>query len=389
MLHRPVKILVNAIPLTRIHTGISRYINCLYASIDQMNDQEISIWYFDGHRLSINIPTGPENNQFWDRWVNWFWKLPVPVALLFRLILHYKQELMLNKIISGFDLYHETSFFPFSVPNNIKVVFTIHDLSIYRFPEYHPRERVLYSKLFLQRKCKRVSRFLTVSKFTQEESIKVLGISRNQITVTPLAHDANVFYPRLNLNHPLFINGKKLPDRYFLFVGSGDPRKNMEIIPAALERAGLSIPLVTVGWSGWIEAKCMSNVMHLGYLTDMDLAKVYNQAIALVFPSMYEGFGLPILEAMACGCPVISTRNASIPEVAGDSALFMEKPQDIYELAILLRTLAYDQNLNESLRKKGLAHAARFSWEATASATLKAFHQALASRFLPKEDIVS
>jgi alpha-1,3-rhamnosyl/mannosyltransferase len=316
----------------------------------------------------------------WARAVDWFWKLPVPLALLVRLAIHLKRELMFRRAVSGMDLYHEAGFFPFSVPSNVKVVFTLHDLSLFRFPQHHPRERVLYARLFLQRRCRRVNRFLTVSRFTREEAIRVLGISRNQITVTHLAHDATVFYPRSDLDRPLILNGKKLPERYFLFVGSGDPRKNLDVIPAALEKTGLSIPLVTVGWSGWLETKQGDNILQLGYVSDADLARVYSRAIALVFPSEYEGFGLPILEAMACGCPVITTRNASIPEVAADAALFMDHPLDVSGLARMLSRLAQDQILAESLRQKGLAQSARFSWAATASASWEALQQVLANR---------
>lgn len=115
-------------------------------------------------------------------------------------------------------------------------------------------------------------------------------------------------------------------------------------------------------------------------MSDADLARVYSRAIALVFPSVYEGFGLPILEAMACGCPVIANRNARIPEVAADAAFFMDHPLDVSRLARMLSRLAQDQILAESLRQKGLAQSARFSWEATASATWVAFQQVLANR---------
>ena len=100
----------------------------------------------------------------------------------------------------------------------------------------------------------------------------------------------------------------------------------MKVIPDALDLAGLHVPLVVAGWSGWAEKDVAKKVLFLGYVEDDALARLYSGALALIFPSRYEGFGLPILEAMACGCPVITTREASMPEVAGEAALYMKHP---------------------------------------------------------------
>lgn len=377
-MRRPVKIIVNAIPLTNIHTGISRYLACLYSGIGEIAGRQAEIWYFDGQRISRIPPEGPANQEIWTKCVDWFWQLPVPVALLLRLAIHYKRELSFIRAASGMDIYHEAGFFPFSVPQGVKTVFTIHDLSIFRLPQHHPRERVLYFRLFLRRRCRWVNRFLAVSHFTCKEMGEVLGIFDDQVTVTPLAHDRRFFYSREHLPHSRVLHGRTLPERYFLFVGSGDPRKNMDVIPAALKMAQLDIPLVVAGWSGWSGSENTHSILHFGYLPDDELAMLYSHATAMVFPSAYEGFGLPVLEAMACGCPVITTREASIPEVAGQAALFMDSPRDIPVLADLLRQVADNPGLQDALRQRGLVQASRFSWSATADATWNTFQQVLA-----------
>ncbi|WP_243543959.1 glycosyltransferase [Pseudodesulfovibrio tunisiensis] len=115
----------------------------------------------------------------------------------------------------------------------------------------------------------------------------------------------------------------------------------------------------------------------MGYLSDAELVGVYSGALALVFPSKYEGFGLPVAEAQACGCPVIATRCASLPEVGGDAALYQENPGEIEELASLLRRVAEDPGLRASMVEKGHARASLFSWEKTARLTLAAFVRTL------------
>lgn len=205
-----------------------------------------------------------------------------------------------------------------------------------------------------------------------------LGIEANRIRVVPLAHDSSIFHP---IDRNVVDTIRKcyaLGENFFIAVGSGDPRKNMGIIPLALQAARLNIPLVVVGWSGWTQKRtCQCRVIPLGYVPNEDLAGLYSGATALIYPSLYEGFGLPILEAMACGCPVICSRAASIPEVAGDAAVYLDDPKDWEGLGKLLQQVASDKPLRERLSHKGLARAALFSWEKTARQTLNVFEKIL------------
>ncbi|MCF8129637.1 MAG: glycosyltransferase family 4 protein [Deltaproteobacteria bacterium] len=375
-----MKILVNAFPMVNVNTGIGRYLRFLYRALEEHYGDRIEIGYFDGKRVLATMPSGPENLTRWSRLVSLFWKLPSYPALAVRLVFHFNQERHFRKAARAFDLYHEAAFFPFAAPAHVKTVFTVHDLSLIRFPEHHPRERVMYSKLFFRRRCQRVSKFLNVSAFIQKEMAVYLGIDPKRTAVTYEGYDPAVFYPRPKPEIEDCLNRHGLPHQYFLFVGSGDPRKNMAIIPEALDRSGLEIPLVVAGWSGWAEKTAKKRARFLGYVDDHDLARLYTGALALIFPSRYEGFGLPILEAMACGCPVVTTREASMPEVAGDAALYMKNPDDAKGLAHILKELAENPLHRKEWAEKGLAQARRFSWESTAKSTLEAFAQTLYGR---------
>jgi glycosyltransferase involved in cell wall biosynthesis len=372
-----IKILVNAIPLNNIGTGIGRYLKCLYTELEKFYGDRLEIRYFDGANVSSTMPRGPENQARWSKGVDLFWKLPAYPALLLRLGIHYKREMIFYRLAKDFDIYHEAGFFPFAVPPRVKTVFTLHDLSVILFPEHHPLERVFYYRLFFRKRCKKVDHFLTVSRFTQTEMERLLDIESKNISVTHLAHDPKLFYPKPEKEVNRFLVGKGLPERYFLFVGSGDPRKNMDIIPKALEKAGLCEPLVVSGWSGWSDRMSWNNVIPLGYISDEDLACLYSGALALILPSSYEGFGLPLLEAMACGCPVVAAKEASLPEVAKDAALYIKSPRDIESLAGILEHLASTPDVRRKLIKKGLKRAREFSWSHTARSTFQAFERVL------------
>ena len=326
------------------------------------------------------MPSGPENLTRWSRLVSLFWRLPAYPALLARLLFHYSQEWNFRRYVKDYDIYHEAGFFPFLSPSHVRVIFTIHDLSVFRFPQYHPRERVLYCQIFLSRRCQNVSQFLTVSDFSKGEMKKFLNIPNEKTSVTHEGFDALAFYPRSVEAVDGFLSERALPEKYFIFVGSGDPRKNIGIIPEALDRAGIDVPLVVAGWSGWAGKNVRENVLFLGYVEDDALACLYSGAMALIFPSRYEGFGLPILEAMACGCPVVTTREASMPEVAGDAALYMKDPDDAEGLAAMLKELSASPVIRRQWAEKGLAQARRFSWRNTAETTFRAFEQTFRGR---------
>ncbi len=370
---KPV-ILVNAIPMVRVSTGIGRYIRALYTQMERLYGHEADFLYFDGRHAAPTMPKAtPAKTVGWAKWVDLLWKLPWPLALLVRLTMHARRELAFRRCARHADLYHETAFFPFARPAGLPTVFTIHDLSLLRFPEHHPTERVKFFNRFFLRRLKLADRFLAVSEFTRREMWARLRIPESDVTVTPLAHDAAVFRPQDPEAVAETLKTLGLPERYFLFVGSGDPRKNAGVIPKALAKSGLDIPLVSVGWSGWGDAHTATTegatIIPLGYVDDATLAQLYAGCLAMIYPSLYEGFGLPVIEALACGAPVVAARRASLPEAGGPVALYLETPEDPAELAIYLKRLAEAPAQRATLAAEGVKWAHHYDWTKTARAT--------------------
>ncbi len=369
-----LRVVVNAIPMVNVSTGIGRYIRSLYTALEQEHGDELEIGYFDGHCARATIPAPSGDISGWARMVKLLWKLPPAVACGVRVFMHLRRERRFSRLAGGFDVYHETSFFPFAASPALPVVFTIHDLSLLLHGDWHPRERVLFHRLFFRRRQRNVRHYLSVSEFTKSEMLAHLPLTSAQVTVTHLAYAGEVFHEQPAAELARVRQKHGLPERFFLFVGSGDPRKNAAIIPRALATSGLDLPLVSVGWSGWAAGDENSRLLRpLGYVNDADLAGIYGNALALVYPSVYEGFGLPVLEAMACGCPVVTTRCASLPEVAGEAALFMDDPTSATGLADLLVRLAADTELRARHRQLGLERVKHFSWSTTAKKTLNVF----------------
>jgi glycosyltransferase involved in cell wall biosynthesis len=371
-------LIVNAIPLRNIGTGIARYLKCLYPRLETLYRERLEFRYFDGKSVLSSLPTGPSDLDRWCSTTELFWRLPPLTALLLRMVIQFQRELAFRRATRNIDLYHEPGFFPFLSSSRYKTVFTIYDLSFIEVPHFHPPERVLFSRLLFRKRCCKVDHFLTISEFTKKAVETLLGPLNNCITVTPLAHDPTIFYRRTSMEVKAMRESYRLPEKYFLFVGVGDPRKNLRVILEALSHSGLRIPLAAVGWRGWSRLDHLGDrLLFLGYASDDVLADLYSGALALVFPSLYEGFGLPILEAMACGCPVICSRSSSLPEVAGDAAMYLEDPYDSLALASLLKALADSPALYGELSQEGRDQASHFSWEATARRTFDVFDSLL------------
>jgi alpha-1,3-rhamnosyl/mannosyltransferase len=282
----------------------------------------------------------------------------------------------------GIDLYHETAFTPARV-TAVPTVFSMYDLSLMHYRETHPADRVRLFDYFIRTRLKYARHVLTISQFIRQEIMDTFNLPGFRVSSVPLAPDPQ-FYPRAAQITARVRAYYHLPEQYLLCVGSLEPRKNIALIIDALAVAGNDIPLVLTGWSGWgdkawmekIDAAGLKNrVFFTGHVPDPDLSAIYTGAAALVYPSFYEGFGLPVLEAMACGCPVICSHAASLPEAAGDAALFID-PFDADSLAHAIDTLVPDKSLRQRMTTAGLARAAQFTWEKTACQTLEIFRRA-------------
>jgi glycosyltransferase involved in cell wall biosynthesis len=241
-------------------------------------------------------------------------------------------------------------------------VVTVHDVAVFRHPEAFPRWTRAYSRRVVPRVLRAATRILAVSEFTASELVDVLGVPRAKIAVTPNAVD-DVFSP----------DGPRAEGDYALAVGTLEPRKNLAAAIAAAARAGVELRVVGArGWGG-VEAQG-ERVRWLGELPDAELAAQYRGAQCLVYPSLYEGFGIPVLEAMACGTPVVTSKGGATEEVAGNAAVLVD-PLDSESIAAGIREATGDR---DALRVRGLARARAFSWDETARRTLRAYEEAAA-----------
>jgi O-antigen biosynthesis alpha-1,2-mannosyltransferase len=253
----------------------------------------------------------------------------------------------LPRAARGLDVLHCTTF---RGPLRSRVPFTVtlHDLALVRRPELFPPWHRLSGRAGMRRVARAAGRVLAVSEFTKREALELLGLPEERVTVIGNAVD-RVFSP----------DGRRIEGDYLLAVGTLEPRKNLPRIVAAARRAGLQLHVAgSQGWGG------VETPGWVGEVSDAELAALYRGARALVFPSLYEGFGIPVLEAMACGTPVVTSRGGATEEVAGGAAVLVD-PLDVDSIAAGLQEAA---ERRDELQALGLARSRAYSWDAVADA---------------------
>lgn len=273
----------------------------------------------------------------------------------------------------------------FSIPlfTSCKVMMVFHGSEWYVYPEFYSKLDILYNRIFLPLYCKKASAISSVSQVTVKDMIEFTGVDPDKMFVVHSAIGTQ-FKP-INDQTILASCKKKynLPDRYILFVGNIYPGKNYSNIVKALKliktKTGSSIKLVSVGTLRWDYDKDFQEVKTLGLTDDIqftgwveqdDLPAIYSLADVFLFPSLYEGFGIPIVEAMACGCPVVTSNTGACPEVAGSAAKLVD-PKDVNDIADGVIDILTNNILRKKLIAQGLVEAKRFSWDKAARETLK------------------
>lgn len=287
---------------------------------------------------------------------------------------------------AGVDLLHSpVNVAPLAA--GVPSVLTIHDLSFLRYPRTFSAAQRRYQAALTGLSARRARLVLTDSEHTRRDVMALWRVAPGRVrTVYPGVTE--VFRPQPAGRVAAFRARQGLPARYFLHVGTLQPRKNLERLIDAFalfkRRSGLPHALVLVGGKGWLYEGLLARArgadvegsVHIGgYAAAADLPLWYAAAEALVFPSLYEGFGFPLVEAMACGTPVLSSTASCLPEVAGEAGLLFD-PFDRAAMAAAMGQVAGDADLREELRRHGLARAARFTWAATARAVLAAYADA-------------
>jgi glycosyltransferase involved in cell wall biosynthesis len=282
------------------------------------------------------------------------------------------------------DVVHFTNYLA-PVLSDVPYVVSIHDMTLSLIPQHHTFKKRLLTSTLVPTVARRARLVLAPSEATRRDVVRLLRIPPERTRVIPYAPSPR-FAPAAGGPDALEARHRVRPP-YFLYVGTLEPRKNMAAALRAFARVAADIPehrFVLVGQRGWncedvfAEASrptLKDRVTFLDYVPEDDLPLLYTHATALVYPSLYEGFGFPVVEAMACGAPVLTSRSSSLAEI-GEGAALLVDPRDETEMAEGLRTLATRAELREDLRRRGRARAAEFSWERTARETMAAYREA-------------
>lgn len=377
------RIAIDYTPAVEQRGGIGRYVRELTGALAEL-DRTYAYRLFVSGLAAGALPPAPAANFAWrptaiaPRWLARIWqraRLPLPVEL----------------ITGQVELFHATDFvLPFTMPAT-RTLLTVHDLSFVRVPEAASPPLKAYLDAVVPRSVARADHILADSIATKDDLVDVYKTPADKVTVLYSGVDNR--FQRVSDRRMLESMRRKygLADaRYVLSVGTVQPRKNYSRVIRALARvraAGLDLHYAIAGGQGWLEDEMqitiartgMADYVHLlGHVADDDLPALYSDARMLLTPSLYEGFGLPVLEAMACGAPVITSNISSLPEVAGDAALLVD-PSDVEEISAAMQAVETDASMREQLVQKGYRQAAAFTWQRSAAQLLSVYKRLLES----------
>lgn len=293
-------------------------------------------------------------------------------------IANYTPLPVLDAFARGADLFH-ASVLVHRPPSRVRLTATIHDLTTFLMPELHPAANLRAERSFAEL-VRRAHGLIAVSESTRNDAVRVLGLPPEKIAVihsgvadaffecTP--GDAGAVRARYGLHRP-----------FVLFVGTIEPRKNLDLLldafaalPAGLREEFEMVVAGPVGWQAGRTVEHLRAVRYLGYIPEADLAPLTAAASVFAYPSLYEGFGFPVAQAMAAGVPVVTSNVSSLPEIAGDAALLVD-PRSLAELTAALERLLASAELRRRLAASGRARAARFRWSECATQSLDFFRQ--------------
>jgi glycosyltransferase involved in cell wall biosynthesis len=351
------RVLINVTPLHTGQAGVARYVRGLIRGLKTMAD-EVSVFELGWPVRNFDKPQ--PMRAMVTAWRDFVWKTTVPRWTCARL----RPEVV-----------HDTASWGLGPLEGVGRVATVHDAAVLRHPErFRPWQR--RSALAALTAAKSCDRIIAISRFTADEIIALAGFDPKKIEVV---HNGCDFGADAVEAAP---EASGLPERFFLFVGSLEPGKNLSLLKQTYELAasqGVRLPdLVVVGarWEGVPgEGAPPPGWHYLGHLPDAELVWLYRRAVSLVFPSKYEGFGLPVVEAMILGCPVLCSPVASLREVGGDVAVYAELTPESYFRQMV--ELNRDEAARIQLAERGIGQAGRFSWTRCASETVQVYADAV------------
>ncbi len=313
-------------------------------------------------------------------------RLPVhkPLARIF-----WEQTVFaLNLLQKNYSLLHSLAYVS-PLLNRTRTIVTLYDLSFYLYPEYFRPFHRLYLRWGTRFSARRAERLITISESAKRDAVRLLKLEPDKIDVAVPGVDELFSRPISPEAIAQFRRLKKLPDHFVLFLGTREPRKNIPSLIRAFAklqgRTRVAYKLVLAGGRGWMDEEIprvlqatdmTDHVLFPGFVPHEDLPLWYHAADAFVYPSQYEGFGMPALEALASGTPVITSNVSSLPEAVGDAALLID-PQSPEQIADALVRILNDTDLRLELRARGLERARQFTWARTAQVTARSYRRAL------------
>ncbi|MGB3903440.1 MAG: glycosyltransferase family 1 protein [Anaerolineae bacterium] len=374
-----MRICVNASPAVHHIAGLGRYTQELMAAllaIDSENDY-VAFYNRPGEaqvdppldrisHLTTNLATKP-------------WRMTALIGHLARI----PQDRLFPEV----DLFHATDHL---LPRlaRVRSVFTLHDLVFRFYPETHKLLNRWFLTLMMPRFLEAADAVIAVSEWTKKDAIELYGLDEDKVSV--IYEGVNPRFRPASAERISALRHKYgILEKFILSVGTIEPRKNLTSLLEAyhsVRNGRRDLKLVIVGKKGWLyegffrrlrELGLENEVIFPGFVPDEDLPSLYSAADLFVFPSLYEGFGLPVLEAMACGAPVVTSNTSSLPEVAGEAALLID-PRSLQALARAMRDVLGNKTLRDDLRARGPKHAAKFTWETAAHGTLAIYRSLLA-----------
>jgi len=285
------------------------------------------------------------------------------------------------------DLLHSLHYtMPLAYPG--RTVVTFHDMTFFLFPHHHTLPKRYFFRFFIRASSRQAVALIADSESTRQDAIRLVGVSPGKIFTVQLGVTQEFRPMRDNTILQQARQKYHLPEHYLLYVGMIEPRKNLPTLLQAYAAVADQMPdhrLVVVGPKGWMvenilqqagQLNISDKVYFTGYVEQVDLPLIYNMADVFIYPSVYEGFGLPVLEAMACGTPVITSNVSSMPEIIGDAGVLVT-PNDSQALARSLLELINDPMERQRLSIRGLERAAAFTWKRTAEKTIAVYRHIL------------
>lgn len=354
--------------------GIGRYVASLARALPDLltEDEQLVVLHRSGQGALADLRPAPDSGV----------RLVESGASPFSLRQQWTVPAALRS--AGAEVYH-SAYYVMAYRSGLPTVLTMYDLIPLLFPQYTSARARLLFRWMAGAALRSAARVIAISGATRDDVLATYRVAPEKVAVVPLAADP-VFCPQPSAAVRTAAEGYGLPGEYVLYLGSNKPHKNLVGLIRAWSRIQpTALPLVIAGaWDDRYpesrqEADALGmgdQVRFLGPVPDSDLPALYSGASLFVFPSEYEGFGLPVLEAMACGTPVVCSNESSLPEVAGEAALYVD-PTDEESIAQGIGELLEDPDLCRELRERGLARAKLFSWERMARETLGLYREVL------------